>query len=80
MNLQIRERIKNLRRKRILDIAFYSISGGALFLQTLLFYDITTKGYFIATESNPYVLGVEIAYTALGDCLFAYKYFKFLKR
>lgn len=72
------EKLKNYKQK-ILDITYYSIMGGALFLQNLLFYDMVTKGRFTAIESNPYILGAEIGITILGDYLFVKNYFKFLK-
>jgi hypothetical protein len=72
------EKLKNY-KKNFLDITFYSIIGGALFLQNLLFYDIATKGKFIAAEQNPYVLAGEMSVTILGDYLFAKNYIKFLK-
>ncbi|MEM5834416.1 MAG: hypothetical protein QXQ69_01035 [Candidatus Aenigmatarchaeota archaeon] len=71
-------RLKNYKEK-ILDIAYYSITGGALFLQNLLFYEIATKGYFRAAEQNPYILGAELGITILGDFLFLKNYVKFLK-
>ena len=73
--------IKTLRnyKQKFLDITYYSIIGGALLFQNLLFYDIATKGRFTATESNPYILGFEISMTILGDFLFAKNYIKFLK-
>ncbi|MCS7106142.1 MAG: hypothetical protein NZ942_02415 [Candidatus Aenigmarchaeota archaeon] len=67
-------------REKFSEIAFYSICGGALFVQNLLFYDIATKGRFIATESNPYILGAEIGLTILGDYLFVKHYLKFIKK
>lgn len=76
--MKVIQRLKNYKQE-LLDITYYSIISGALFLQNLLFYDIATKGRFIANESNPYILGAEIGITILGDYLFAKNYFKFLK-
>lgn len=67
-------------KEKILDSAFYSIVGSALFLQNLIFYDIATRGGFYATEPNPYILGAEIGITTLGDYLYVRSFLKFLKK
>jgi len=68
---------------RRLKILFHSLGlawlGGAVFLQVLVFYDITIKGYFIAVEGNKAIVSFEIALTAFTIIYFAYAYCRLIR-
>ena len=52
--------------------------GGALFLQSLVFTSIVTRGYFQGIEQNSSILFSEIALTAFAIAYFAYLYANFI--
>ncbi|MCW3983326.1 MAG: hypothetical protein NWE96_04960 [Candidatus Bathyarchaeota archaeon] len=56
-----------------------SCLGGAIFLQVLVFLNIYQQGYFMAIESNPYVLSSEIGLTIFTLIYFIYLYFKLMR-
>jgi len=56
-----------------------SCLGGAIFLQVLVFLNISQQGYFMAIESNPYVLSSEIGLTIFTLIYFIYLYFKLMR-
>jgi hypothetical protein len=51
-----------------------SCTGGAIFLQILMFASIVYKGYFWAVETNPAILSIEIGLTAFAIVYFIYIY------
>jgi hypothetical protein len=61
---------------RRLRMAFHglglSCTGGAIFLQILMFSSILYKGYFWAVETNPAILLIEIVLTAFSLVYFIY--------
>lgn len=56
-----------------------SCIGGAIFLQILVFANISTQGYFRAVENNPTILGLEIALTGFSAIYFIYLYQRTLR-
>ena len=54
----------------------FSCLGGAIFLQVLVFSNILGQGYFREVETNPPILGVEVALTAFTAVYFVYLYQK----
>ena len=61
--------------KKILFHSFgLSCLGGAVFLQALTFADILQHGYFRAAETNPLILGFEVALTGFSVVYFFYLY------
>ena len=56
-----------------------SCLGGAIFLQTLVFADIATHGYFVAVEHNTFILTSEIALTAFSLVYFAFIFQRFIR-
>jgi hypothetical protein len=62
----------------IINVLGLSCLGGAIFLQILVFLNIASQGYFMAIETNTYILSLEIALTAFTVAYFAYSYVKTL--
>jgi len=56
-----------------------SCLGGAIFLQILVFTDIIQNGYFMAVESNPIILTLEIVLTAFALIYFIYMYQRLIR-
>jgi len=56
-----------------------SVLGGALFLESLVFFDIAAYGRFLAVEHNPLVLGVEVFFTLFACVYWLYQYVRFVK-
>ena len=56
-----------------------SCLGGAIFLQLLVFLDISTQGYFRAVETNPAILGLEMTLTFFAAAYFIYVYQKVIR-
>ena len=52
--------------------------GGALFLQSIVFTSILTRGYFQGIEQNSSILFFEIALTVFAMVYFAYIYANFI--
>jgi len=61
---------------RALTIIFHALGTAttlaAFGLETLVFYDIITTGYFIATERNPLILAIEVSFAIFGVGYSAY--------
>ena len=66
-----------------LRFLFHSFGLGcissAIFLQALVFWDITQTGIFKATEQNQLILSFEIFLTIFGTIYFIYMYQKFVR-
>ena len=56
-----------------------SCTGGAIFLQILMFSSILYKGYFWAVETNPAILSLEIALTSFALIYFIYIYQRLIR-
>jgi hypothetical protein len=73
----------NTATDRRIRVLFHTLGlsclGGAIFLQILVFIDIIQNGYFIAVESNPIILALEIALTAFALIYFIYIYHGFIR-
>jgi hypothetical protein len=57
-----------------------SCLGGAIFLQILVFGDIVSRGYFMAVEQNPAILGCEVGLTAFAAIYFLYIYQRLMRQ
>ena len=61
---------------RKIRVAFHSIglscTGGAIFLQILMFSSIIYQGYFKAVEANPAILSLETVLTVFAVIYFIY--------
>ena len=62
---------------------FHSLGLGcvssAIFLQILVFWDISSTGFFKATEQNQTILSFEIFLTFFALVYFVYMYLNFVK-
>ncbi|HMK95613.1 MAG TPA: hypothetical protein VK536_09480 [Candidatus Limnocylindrales bacterium] len=56
-----------------------SCLGGAIFLQILVFSDITLQGYFRAVETNSTVLAIEVTLTFFAVVYFLYVYQRIIR-
>jgi hypothetical protein len=56
-----------------------SCLGGAIFLQVLVFLNISKQGYFMAIETNPTILGLEMFLTLFTAIYFIYIYQKTIR-
>ena len=70
------------KRARARHIVLHSVGlsslGGALFLQSIVFTSILTRGYFQGMEQNSCILFSEIALTAFAIAYFVYMYANFI--
>jgi hypothetical protein len=64
---------------KIINTLGLSCMGGAIFLQILVFVSIAQQGYFRAIETNPFILGLEIALTAFTAIYFVHLYRKLIQ-
>jgi hypothetical protein len=75
--------MKPQEKSRTLQVLFHSLGlsclGGALFLQTIVFADILTQGYFRAVEQNPLVLSFEVTLTFFALAYFIHVYLRFIR-
>jgi len=66
-----------------LRFMFHSFGLGcvssAIFLQVLVFWDISQTGFFRATEQNQAILGFEIFLTSFALVYFVYIYQRFIR-
>ena len=56
-----------------------SCVSGAIFLQALVFWDISQTGFFKATEQNQVILSFEIFLTIFALVYFVYMYQNFVR-
>jgi hypothetical protein len=72
-----------IRQDRRTQVIFHTLGlsciGGAIFLQTLVFTDILTNGYFMAVEHNLAILSFEVLLTAFSFMYFIYIYQRFVR-
>jgi hypothetical protein len=73
----------NTKLDRRMRVLFHTLGlsclGGAIFLQILVFTDISQHGYFIAAENNPAILIFEIVLTFFALIYFVYIYQRFIR-
>jgi len=67
------------RLRNILHILGLSCLGGAIFLEILVFTGIVQRGYFMAVESNTFILALETVLTAFAFVYFIYIYQRFIR-
>ena len=53
--------------------------SSAIFLQALVFWDISQTGFFRATEQNQFILSIEIFLTIFAFIYFIYMYQRFVR-
>ena len=53
--------------------------SSAIFLQALVFWDISQTGFFKATEQNQFILSIEIFLTIFAFIYFIYMYQRFVR-
>jgi type IV secretory pathway TrbL component len=75
----ISDSAKIRRRELIFHIVGISTLSGAVFLQCLVFFDISTQGYFVAVERNLGILLIEIVVTFFLVMYLVLFYIKFLR-
>jgi hypothetical protein len=66
-----------------LQLLFHTFGLGcvssAIFLQALVFWDISQTGFFKATEQNQFILSIEIFLTIFAFIYFIYMYQRFVR-
>jgi len=66
--------------KKLIHSLGLSCLAGSAFLSSLVFFDISSQGYFLAIERNSMVLTVEILASGYGFCYLLYLWMRFLRQ
>ena len=69
----------NRRLQQLFHSIGFSCIGGSVFLQIIVFANITAQGYFFAVESNKLILSAEIVLTSFALIYFLYVYQRFIR-